>query len=101
MTAHLRVFLDGQFLAFGNVELLTDQIEAGNFLGDRVLHLQAGVDLEEVDQTVSANQVLNGARTVVASLAADVLSGLAQALILLWGQERSGCFLDELLETTL
>ena len=33
--------------AGGDVELELDQVEAGRRLGDRVLHLEAGVDLEE------------------------------------------------------
>ena len=85
MAVHLGVFLDGQFLALSDAELLADQVHAGDLFGDRVLHLQAGVDLEEVNQAVSADQVLDGAGAVVTSLTADVLSGLAQTFILLRG----------------
>ena len=38
--------------ALGDAELLAHQVDAGDLLGDRVLHLQAGVDLEEGDGAV-------------------------------------------------
>ena len=39
-----------QLLAVGDPELLADQVDAGGLLGDRVLDLQPGVDLEEGDR---------------------------------------------------
>ena len=39
-----------QRLALGDAELLAHQVDAGDLLGDRVLDLQAGVDLEEADR---------------------------------------------------
>jgi hypothetical protein len=39
-------------LAVGDAELLAHQVDAGDLLGDRVLDLQAGVDLEEGDVAV-------------------------------------------------
>jgi hypothetical protein len=38
-----------RLLALGDAELLAHQVDAGDLLGDRVLDLQAGVDLEEGD----------------------------------------------------
>ena len=49
-------------LAVGDAELLADQVDAGDLLGDRVLDLQAGVDLEEGDGAVLADEELAGAR---------------------------------------
>ena len=39
-------------LAVGDAEHLADEVDAGDLLGDRVLDLQAGVDLEEGDRAV-------------------------------------------------
>jgi hypothetical protein len=39
--------LGGQGLAGGRQELEADQVQAGDGLGDRVLDLDAGIDLEE------------------------------------------------------
>ena len=39
--------------AGGHVQLRLDQVEAGGDLGDRVLDLQPGVDLEEREQPVA------------------------------------------------
>ena len=50
---------------------------------------------------VLADQVLDGARTVVAGLLADALGRLVDLLALLVGQERRGRLLDELLEAAL
>ena len=99
--ARRRVLGDVERLAVGDAELLAHQVDARGLLGDRVLDLQAGVDLEERDQAVLADQVLDGARAVVAGLLADALGGLVDLLALLVGQERRGRLLDELLEAAL
>lgn len=65
-----------------------------------MLHLQARVDFEERDG-VALNQVLDGARAVVAGLAADGLGRAVDAAALVVGQERRGGLLDELLEAAL
>jgi hypothetical protein len=57
-----------ELLAVGDAELLADQVDAGDLLGDRVLDLQAGVDLEEGDRAVLADEELAGAGTDVAGL---------------------------------
>ena len=96
-----RVLGDGQRLAVGDLELLQHQVDAGGLLGDGVLDLQAGVDLEEADQAVLADQVLDGAGAVVAGLLADPLGGLVDLLALRVGQERRRGLLDQLLEAAL
>ena len=100
VTAQNRVLLLN-LLAAGNTELLTNQIQTGNLLGDRVLHLQTGVHLKEGDGAVGADQELTGAGTLVASLAQNRAGRLVQAFVLLIAQVGGGCLLNELLVTTL
>jgi hypothetical protein len=40
---------EGQLLAGGDADHLLDQVEPGDVFGDRMLHLQAGVHLQEVE----------------------------------------------------
>ena len=68
---------------------------------DRVLDLQAGVDLEEGDRAVDADEVLDRAGAVVAGLRADGLGRLVDAGALLVGEERRGRLLDQLLVAAL
>ena len=62
-----------ELLAGGDAEHLAHQVDAGDLLGDRVLDLQPGVDLEEGDRAVLADQELAGAGADVARLAQDRL----------------------------
>ena len=48
-------------MALGHVQLQRDEIESGDQLGHRVLHLQAGVHLEEREATLAVEQELDGA----------------------------------------
>ena len=96
-----RIGVDEQLLPAGDAELLSHQVDAGGGLGDGVLHLQAGVDLQEGDQAVGADQVLHGARAEVAGLAADGLCRRVDALALLVGEERRRGLLHKLLKTPL
>ena len=59
--------------ALGDSELLTNEVEARDFFRDGVFYLQAGVDLEERDGAVRANQELAGSRPDVPDLFQDVL----------------------------
>ena len=99
--ARRRILGDLQRFAVGDLELLQHQVDARGLLGDGVFHLQAGVDLEEGDQAVLADQVLDGACAVVAGFLADALGGFVDLLALRVGEERRGRFLDELLEAAL
>ena len=101
VAARRRVLGDVEGLAVGDAELLADQVDARGLLGDRVLDLKTGVDLEERDQAVLADQVLDGACAVVAGFLADALGGLVDLLALRVGQERRGRLLDQLLEAAL
>ena len=64
-----------ELLAVGDAEHLADQVDAGDLLGDRVLHLEAGVDLQEGDRAVLADEELDGAGADVAGLLEDGLGG--------------------------
>ena len=44
--------LEGKRLAGGDADLRLDQVDAGDHFGHRVLHLDAGVDLDEVELVV-------------------------------------------------
>jgi hypothetical protein len=99
--AWLGVLLEAQLLALGDAELLADQVDAARLLGDGVLDLQPGVDLEEADHAVGADQVFDGAGAVVGRLLADRLRALVDAVALVVGEVRRGCLLDELLVAAL
>ena len=62
VTAQRRVAV-AELLAVGDAEHLADQVDAGDLLGDRVLDLEAGVDLQEGDRAVRRRR---GTRTVPA-----------------------------------
>ena len=56
---------DGQFFTRCNADHLLDQVQAGDALGDRVLHLQAGVHFQEIEVLVFAHHELDRAGTLV------------------------------------
>ena len=60
-------------LAVRDAELLADQVDAGDLLGHGVLDLQAGVDLEERDRAVLADEELARPGAGVAGLLEDGL----------------------------
>ena len=66
-----------------------------------MLDLQAGVDLQERDQAVLADEVFHRARTVVARLLADPLGRFVDLGALRFGEERRRGLFDQLLEATL
>ncbi len=94
--------LPRQRLAAGREDLQLDQVDAGRGLGDRVLDLQAGVDLEERKGLGGrVVEVLDRAGAVVAHLADQVHRDPTQFEGLLAGQDRRGRLLDDLLVATL
>ena len=90
-----------ELLAGRDAEHLADQVDAGDLLGDAVLDLEAGVDLEEGDRAVLGDEELARAGAVVAGLGEDALGRLVELGDLLVGEERRGRLLDELLVAAL
>ena len=65
-----------QRLARGDAQLPLDQVQAGHQLGDRMLDLQAGVDLHEVEIAVGADDELHRAGVEVVDRARRLHRGL-------------------------
>ena len=62
------VALEAERLAGGDPDLLLHQVEAGHHLGHRVLDLDPGVHLHEVEAAVGVEQELDRAGAVVADV---------------------------------
>src|SRR5690606_32019789 len=97
---HDVVLLQGQPVAGGDAELLADQVDAGDHLGDRVLDLDTGVHLDEVEAAVLV-QELEGAGAAVADADAGLGADLADLRALLGGDAGGGSLLDDLLVAAL
>ena len=91
----------GQLATLGEAELFAYQVDAGDLFGDSVLHLQAGVDLEERHRSVLADEKLAGAGAEVADLFQDGLGCAVHFRGLRFGQERRGRLLNQLLVPAL
>ena len=86
----------------GDVELQLDDVQAGGRLGDRVLDLQPGVDLEEGEQLLGRLvQELHGARAHVARRPHQRAGRGPQVGVLPRAQRRRGGLLHELLVAPL
>ena len=92
---------EGQRRTARDPELLADEVDAGDLLGHRVLHLQTGVDLEEADRPVLADEELARAGADIAGLAQDRLRRADQLGVLRLGDERGWGLLDQLLVAAL
>ena len=64
-----------QRLAASQPQLQLDQVDPGDRLGHRVLHLEPGVHLEE-EHLVSHGQELDGAKASVRNMSGDSQGGL-------------------------
>src|SRR5690606_25986838 len=84
----------------GDIELFADQVDAGDHLGDRVLDLDAGVHLDEVEAAVLV-QELERARAAVPDADAGLGADLADLRPLLGGDAGRRGLLDHLLVATL
>ncbi len=89
--------------AAGDADLLVDDVDAGDHLGHRVLHLQAGVHLQEVEVAVLIHQELDRPGVDVAHRLGGPHATLAHPLaqLLVFVDERRGRFLQELLVPAL
>ena len=80
---------DRQGLTGGNAQLLLDEVDAGDHLGDRMLHLDTGVHLDEIELAVLV-QELEGTRTAVADLETGAHTALTDELAHLVGDAGAG-----------
>ena len=92
-----------QLLARGDADLPVDQVHAGDHLGDRVLHLQAGVHLheEELVRGVCGDNELDRPGADVPDRAGRVAGRLTDALAGGLVEQRAGRLLDDLLVAPL
>ena len=91
-----------ELAAGGDVELGLDEVDVGDCLGDGVLDLQTGVDLEERERLVArVVEELHRARADVADREREPFGRRLELVGLLRGQQRRGGLLDDLLVATL
>src|SRR5262249_23364520 len=90
----------GEALAAGDQQLRLHQVDAGDELGDRVLDLDAGVHLDEVELAVLVEE-LHGAGAAVADRLARLHAALAHEAPLADGDARGRGLLDDLLVAAL
>ncbi len=70
-----------QPLAAGDGDLLGDQIDAGDRLGDRMLHLDTGVHLQEIERVaLHVDQELHRPGAAIGQSLREADRGLVQAL---------------------
>ncbi len=99
--AILDVFLlDRERQTGGDADLLADDVDAGDFLGDGVLHLHAGVHFHEVHLTLG-EQELHGAGVLVTHRLGRTHGQVADIGALFRGELRAGGDLDEFLVAPL
>src|SRR5207248_485263 len=91
----------GERRALRDLELRADEIEARHHLGDRMLHLQARVHLEEVVVALAIDEELHGARIHVARGLRDAARRLAELLSQPVVHEGRRALFDQLLVATL
>ena len=102
VSARLNVRLvDRQALSRGGEQLQPDEVQAGYPLGDRVLDLEPGVDLKEVEIAVGIKQELDCAGVGVVYGGSQGQGGAFEALSDLGGDGHRGSLLDDLLEAAL
>jgi len=87
----------------GDVQLLGDEVETGDLLGDGMLDLQPGVHLDEehLAHRIRLDEELDGAGAHVIDAARGCDGGVEQAGAHVVRQVRGGRLLDHLLMTTL
>ena len=90
-----------QGLAGGDADHLLDQIDAGHQLGHRMLHLQAGVHLQEVEIALLVDDELHRAGRVITDGARQRHRLLAHGAAHLGRQEQARRLLDHLLVAAL
>src|ERR687897_987553 len=94
------VLRDLQTLARGHLQLLGDDVDAGDHLRHGMLDLEAGVHLDKVELSARVDE-LHGARALVTQGADQVGRGRHESLSYVLRQARRRRFLDELLVAAL
>ena len=90
----------GERRAAGDLDLLDDEIEAGNHLGDRMLDLDAGIHLDEIELAILVEE-LDGAGAGIAQLAHGGGADFADPVALVLIERRGGGLLQNLLMAAL
>ena len=90
-----------QRLACRHTDHLLDQIEPGDALGDRVLDLQPGVHLQEVEALVLADHELDGAGALIVHRPGERNGLFAHRLARRFADERRRRLFDHLLVASL
>ena len=93
--------LEAQRLARGDADHLLDEIDAGDELGHRMLDLQPGVHLQEIEAAVLAGDELHRAGAVVADRLRERDRLLAHFGARLGVEQRARRFLDDFLVAAL
>src|SRR5262249_3167667 len=88
-------------LAAGDLDLRTDEIDAGDHLGHGVLDLDAGVDLQKVEAPAGVEQELHRTRALVAGRPAQSEGRTGEFASHRWSHNRAGRLLEELLVASL
>ena len=92
----------GQRLALGNQDLRLNDVDAGDFFGDGVFHLNTGVHLDEVERAcVHIHQEFDGARAFIVHMGTDFAAQFAQLFALRFGQVRRRRAFNDLLVAAL
>ena len=92
---------DGVLVFDDTIELFSDQIQAGDHLGDRVLDLESGVHLQEVKILLRIHQKFNRPGIPVATGPGHPDGGLAHSGPQGLGHDGQGTFLDDFLMAPL
>ena len=95
------LLLDPQFLTGGDADLGFDEVDPGHQLAHRVLDLDPGVDLDEVEVALLIDDKLDRAGGVVAGGLAQPHRRLTHRLAGLRGEPWGRALLDELLVAPL
>ena len=86
-----------QLVSVGDADLLPDEVNAGDHLGDGVLHLDAGVHLQDVEAVVGVDHELDGAGIGVAHGLRGPHRGLSHVVAEAAAEADAGRFLKQLL----
>ena len=101
MISSLRRKDGAETLAGGNAQLRLHEVDAGDGFGDRVLHLDARVHLDEVELAVLVHKELDGAGVLIADLGEAAAEGLADFFAHLGRDLERRRFFDQFLMAAL